>query len=218
MSFPRLLVAGVGNIFLGDDAFGPEVVVALRDHPLPAGVTVRDFGIRGLDLAYTLLDGWDAVVLVDAAPRGHRPGTLSVVDPEPPAAADTAPEAHGMDPVKVLALAARLTDGPLPRVVLLACEPERLPNHDADVVGGLSDPVRAAVAAAVPLLHTVVGRLLADPAAPLVFGRAEESGPPPPAGPRGSAAPGAQDRGGARPAGSALDSPPLTFPPSKEHA
>ncbi|MFI2435976.1 hydrogenase maturation protease [Streptomyces sp. NPDC018693] len=215
MSSPRLLVAGVGNIFLADDAFGPEVITALREHPLPARVVVRDFGIRGLDLAYALLDGHDAVVLVDAAPRGHPPGTLSLVAPEPPpAVADTAPEAHGMDPVKVLAMAARLADGPLPRVVLLACEPERLPDHDADVVDGLSAPVRAAVAAAVPLLHTVVRRLLADPAAPLAFGHAEESPAPCPAGPRGSGPPGGEDRSGGSPPADSESAPS----PSKEPA
>ena len=68
----RVLVAGVGNIFLADDAFGPEVIRALDERPLPSGATVRDFGIRGLDLAYTLLDGYDTAVLVDAAVRGGR--------------------------------------------------------------------------------------------------------------------------------------------------
>ncbi|WP_225834466.1 hydrogenase maturation protease [Streptomyces sp. NK08204] len=188
MAPTRLLVAGIGNIFLADDAFGPEVIAALRERPLPAGADVRDFGIRGLDLAYQLLDGYDAVVLVDAAARGHRPGTLSLIAPELPDAADCAPEAHGMDPVKVLALAARLAERPLPRVVLLACEPERLPRDDTDVIDGLSAPVRAAVAAAVPLLHTVVRRLLSDPSAPLAFGRPEESGGCVPAGPCGIAA------------------------------
>ncbi|MCH0566704.1 MULTISPECIES: hydrogenase maturation protease [unclassified Streptomyces] len=186
MASTRLLVAGIGNIFLADDAFGPEVIAALREDPLPAAVEVRDFGIRGLDLAYRLLDGYDAVVFVDAAARGHRPGTLSLVVPEPPEASQAAPEAHGMDPVKVLALAARMAEGPLPRIVLLACEPEHLPEDDTELVGGLSAPVREAVAAAVPLLHTVVRRLLADPAAPLALGRPEESAGHGPAGPPGN--------------------------------
>src|SRR5947209_3209759 len=75
--------AGVGNIFLGDDAFGVEVAQRLARRPLPAGVRVVDFGIRGLDLTYALLDPYDAVVLVDAAPRGNAPGTLYVLEPEP---------------------------------------------------------------------------------------------------------------------------------------
>ncbi|CAL9326214.1 MULTISPECIES: hydrogenase maturation protease [Streptomyces] len=101
----RLLVAGVGNIFLADDAFGPEVIRALDHRPLPPGVRVRDFGIRGMDLAYELLDGYDTAVLVDAAVRGHAPGTLSLIEPEPPggSAAAAPPEAHGMDTAKVLA-------------------------------------------------------------------------------------------------------------------
>ncbi|MEU9207395.1 hydrogenase maturation protease [Streptomyces sp. NPDC048415] len=192
----RLLVAGVGNIFLADDAFGPEVVNALSRRPLPAHVDVRDFGIRGMDLAYQLLDGYDAAVLVDAAPRGLPPGTLSLVEPDIPDT-DTAravPEAHGMDPVKVLALAAHLGDGSLPRIVVLACEPERLPRGDEDVTVGLSAPVRDAVQRAVPVLHTVAGLLLTDANAALSFGHSEEAGAPHPASPRGIAAAAKEDR------------------------
>ncbi|MEU6553821.1 hydrogenase maturation protease [Streptomyces sp. NPDC046915] len=174
MTPPRLLVAGIGNIFLADDAFGPEVIKALAGRPLPAEVHVRDFGIRGLDLAYQLLDGYAAAVFVDAAPRGLAPGTLSLIEADAPGlpdATDTArhaPEAHGMDPVKVLALAAHLGEGALPRVVVLACEPEAVPSaDDPDVTVGLSAPVRDAVERAVPLLHTVVERLLADAGAAL---------------------------------------------------
>ncbi|MEU6807838.1 hydrogenase maturation protease [Streptomyces sp. NPDC046831] len=179
----RLLVAGVGNIFLGDDAFGPEVIRALDARPLPPEVRVRDFGIRGLDLAYTLLDGYDTAVLVDAAPRGHRPGTLSLVEPHLPGegSAGAPPEAHGMDPATVLALAARLGDGPLPRVLVLACEPGLLPRGDEDILPGLSAPVRQAVDGAVGALHTMVPALLADPAATPSLGRPEESAPPHPA-------------------------------------
>lgn len=177
----RLLVAGVGNIFLGDDAFGPEVIRALDRRPLPPEVCVRDFGIRGLDLAYTLLDGCATAVLVDAAPRGHRPGTLSLIEAEPPDGT-VAPEAHGMDPEKVLALAAHLGDEPLPRVLVLACEPGVLPRGDEDILPGLGAPVRAAVERAVDALHTLIPVLLADPAAPAPpLGRPMESGPPDPA-------------------------------------
>ncbi|WP_445529190.1 hydrogenase maturation protease [Streptomyces cyslabdanicus] len=176
----RLLVAGVGNIFLADDAFGPEVIQALAARPLPAGVRVRDYGIRGLDLAYELLDGYDTAVLVDAAPRGHRPGTLSLIEADLPDAetgAAAPPEAHGMDPAKVLALAAHLGDGPLPRVLVLACEPQVRPRGDEDIMAGLSDPVRAAVAPAVRALHTMIPVLLADPAATPPLVRTEESAP-----------------------------------------
>ncbi|MEU5311593.1 hydrogenase maturation protease [Streptomyces sp. NPDC021562] len=191
----RLLVAGVGNIFLGDDAFGPEVIRALADRPLPSGVRVRDFGIRGMDLAYELLDGWTVAVLVDAAARGERPGTLSLIEPEPPAGAPAAaPEAHGMDPAKVLALAAHLGDEPLPRVLVLACEPGELPRGDEDIAPGLTAPVRDAVGQAVAALHTLVPALLADPSATPALARPEESAPPVTAGRPATATPGAEDR------------------------
>ncbi|MFF4802972.1 hydrogenase maturation protease [Streptomyces sp. NPDC001351] len=179
-SATRLLVAGVGNIFLADDAFGPEVIQALEGRPLPPGVRVRDFGIRGLDLAYELLDGYDTAVLVDAAARGHRPGTLSLIEPEPPGGGTGAapPEAHGMDPAKVLALAAHLGDEPLPRVLVLACEPEVRPHGDEDITPGISAPVREAVDRAVAALHTLVPALLADPAAMPSLSRPDESTDP----------------------------------------
>ncbi|MFJ9347582.1 hydrogenase maturation protease [Streptomyces sp. NPDC101237] len=191
----RLLVAGVGNIFLGDDSFGPEVIRALDRHPLPPEVPVRDYGIRGMDLAYTLLDGWTVAVLVDAAARGLPPGTLSLIEPELPAGAPAAPpEAHGMDPAKVLALAAHLGDEPLPRVLVLACEPGRLPRGDEDIAPGLSEPVRAAVGQAVRALHVLVPALLADPRATPALARPEESAGPAAAGLPHPAATGAEDR------------------------
>ncbi|MFF4896301.1 hydrogenase maturation protease [Streptomyces sp. NPDC001068] len=191
----RLLVAGVGNIFLGDDSFGPEVIRALARHPLPAEVTVRDFGIRGMDLAYALLDGWTVAVLVDAAAAGRPPGTLSLIEAGPPEDAPAAPpEAHGMDPAKVLALAAHLGDEPLPRVLVLACEPAELPRGDEDIAPGLSEPVRAAVGRAVEALHTLVPALLADPRATPSLARPEESTGRAPAGLPHPEATGAQDR------------------------
>lgn len=176
----RLLVAGVGNIFLADDAFGPEVIQALARRPLPDEVRVRDFGIRGMDLAYELLDGYDTAVLLDAAARGHRPGTLSLIEPELPDGTTGAapPEAHGMDPAKVLALAAHLGDEPLPRVLVLACEPEVRPRGDEDIAPGISAPVRDAVDRAVAALHTLVPALLADPAATPALSRPDESTDP----------------------------------------
>ncbi|WP_330460948.1 hydrogenase maturation protease [Streptomyces sp. NBC_00820] len=180
----RLLIAGVGNIFLADDAFGPEVIRALEQHPLPPGTLVRDFGIRGLDLAYELLDGYTTAVLVDVAERGHRPGTLSLIEPDLPDGRPGAapPEAHGMDPAKVLALAAHLGDGTLPRVLVLACEPQVRPRADEDIAPGLSAPVRDAVGHAVEALHVMVPVLLADPAATPPLSRQEESADPSGAG------------------------------------
>ncbi|MBO4252937.1 hydrogenase maturation protease [Streptomyces griseorubiginosus] len=192
----RLLVAGVGNIFLADDAFGPEVIRALDRRPLPAEVRVRDFGIRGLDLAYELLDGYDIAVLVDAAVRGHRPGTLSLIEPDLPDGGEGAapPEAHGMDPAKVLALAAHLGDEPLPRVLVLACEPELRPSGEEDIAPGLSATVREAVERAVETLHTLVPVLLADPLATPPLSRPDESTGPSAAGLPLPVAGGAEDR------------------------
>ncbi|MGW7822222.1 hydrogenase maturation protease [Streptomyces puniciscabiei] len=184
---PRLLVAGVGNIFLADDAFGPEVIRALGPRPLPPEVRVHDYGIRGMDLAYALLDGYDTAVLVDTARRGRPPGTLSLIEAEPPDGG-VVPEAHGMDPAKVLALAAHLGEEPLPRVLVLACEPELLPSGDEDLLPGLSSTVREAVGRAVDALHTLIPALLADPGAPAPpLGRPVESGPPRPAALPGAA-------------------------------
>ncbi|MGD9483531.1 hydrogenase maturation protease [Streptomyces sp. TRM70308] len=164
---PRVLVAGIGNIFLGDDGFGPAVATALREVALPAEAHVADFGIRGMDLAYRLTEGYAAVLFVDAAPRGQRPGTLSVIEPPVDDFDDVAPEAHAMDPVKVLALARRLGEGPLPRVLVVGCEPlVRMTGEEPDVSVGLSEPVRQAVTDAVPLITSLVTELLAEFASP----------------------------------------------------
>jgi hydrogenase maturation protease len=170
---PRVLVAGIGNMFLADDGFGPEVAAVLRDRPLPPGTQAADFGIRGMDLAFRILEGWDAVVLVDAAPHGRPPGTLTVFEPDLDGGAlgAAAPEAHAMDPVKVLALARHMAEdgaAPLPRVLVVGCEPERVPDPaDPDVEVGLSDPVRAAVLPAADLVLSLLADLRAGtPAGP----------------------------------------------------
>ncbi len=161
---PRVLVAGVGNIFLGDDAFGVEVVQRLLRRALPDGVRVVDFGIRGLDLTYALLESYEAVVVVDAMPRGGVPGTLYVLEPDVgEVAGEGVPviEGHGLDPVKVLRLAAAL-GGRVDKLLVVGCEPSPADPHAFQ--DGLSEPVRAAVAEAVPLIETLVGRLLAGEA------------------------------------------------------
>jgi hydrogenase maturation protease len=157
---PRVLVAGVGNIFLGDDAFGVEVARRLATRPLPEGVRVVDFGIRGLDLAYALVDGYDAAILVDAAPRGGRPGTLYVIEPDVgDAVATAAPvQAHNVDPVSVLRMAA-LVGTPVRRLLLVGCEPQT-PAEPDEIQMEMSEPVRAAVDEAVPLIESLLAEIL----------------------------------------------------------
>ena len=157
----RILVAGIGNVFLGDDAFGVEVVNRLAKRELPAGVEVVDFGIRGMDLAYALQEGYEAVVFVDAAPRGEAPGTLSVIEPELDPEGEVVLDTHGMDPVRVLALA-RTFGGVPPRTLVVACEPSAVVTgeHDEDLVEGLSEPVLAALDGAVALVESVVSDLV----------------------------------------------------------
>jgi hydrogenase maturation protease len=161
-SAPRILVAGIGNIFLGDDGFGVAVARRLAHRELPQGVEVADFGIRGMDLAYALQADYDAVIFVDVAPRGELPGTISVVEPELDDG-ELVIDTHGMDPVRVLGLARALGRIP-PRVLVVACEPARIVHgeHDEDLVGELSPPVQAAVDEAIPLVESLVAELAAE--------------------------------------------------------
>ena len=99
MSHRRVLVAGIGNIFLGDDGFGIEVVKRLAGREPPGDVEVRDFGIRGMDLAYALQDDYEVVVFVDATPRGEKPGTVYLIEPEIEEDGGVVLDTHGMDPV-----------------------------------------------------------------------------------------------------------------------
>jgi len=156
-----VLVAGIGNVFLGDDGFGVEVVRRLAERPQPPGVDVVDFGIRGMDLVYALARGYAAAILVDAAPRGEPPGTVSVVEPELPDGAPATVETHGMDPLRVLALAA--ASGPLPETVrLVVCEPAEVSAaedwHDAKME--LSAVVEAAVGPAVEQVEALAAELV----------------------------------------------------------
>ena len=156
----RVLVAGIGNVFMGDDGFGVEVARRLADCDLPTGVKVVDFGIRGMDLAYALGDGYDAALLIDAAPRGEAPGTLHVIEPDVEDAHASRIEAHGMDPVQVLTLARRLGRFP-PRTLVVGCEPEALGDPSApEIVAELSATVRASVEPAVALVRSLVTELI----------------------------------------------------------
>jgi len=164
---PRILIACVGNIFLGDDAFGVEVARRLQGRRLPDGVRVVDFGIRGFDLALALLDdAIDAAILVDAAPRGEPPGTLYVIEPEwaePNQAAieeGTLIETHSLDPVKVLRLVLTLGGQPK-RVLLVGCEPTPV-VEDEDPPMEMSPPVEAALDEAVRLVESLIEQVRDD--------------------------------------------------------
>lgn len=166
MSEGRILIAGIGNIFLGDDAFGVEVVQRLMRRPQPEGVRVVDFGIRGLDLAYALLEPYDGVILIDAMPRGGQPGTLYVLEPEPisPATEPAAIEGHNLDPVRVLQMTAAL-GGPPQRLVVVGCEPQ--PLDEETEVPTMSDAVQAVLDEAVRMVETLAEKMLTRKEMPL---------------------------------------------------
>lgn len=153
----RILVAGIGNVFLADDGFGVEVVRRLAQRELPERVEVVDFGIRGLDLAYALLEDYEAVVFVDAMQRGEEPGTVSLIEPEIPEEGGATIETHGMDPVRVIRFARALGARPT-RTLVVGCEPRTVLSGEAydDMLMELSEPVLAAVDGAVELVESVV--------------------------------------------------------------
>jgi hydrogenase maturation protease len=153
----KVLAAGIGNIFFGDDGFGVEVADQLADCPLPRGVRLGEYGIRGVHLAYELLDGYDALVLIDALPMGEEPGTVAVVevdpkDVEPPSTMD----AHSMSPATVLGLLAGL-GGRVERVIVVGCEPASIDDGI-----GLSPAVRCAVPAAAAATRELLETLAAE--------------------------------------------------------
>ncbi|MGE2734095.1 hydrogenase maturation protease [Mycolicibacterium vaccae] len=154
-----MLVAGTGNIFLGDDGFGPEVIRHVTPD-LGPGVVVADYGVGGLHLAYDLLDPWAALVLVDAVPDRGAPGTVHVFEADHESLSGaTALDAHAMEPAAVFASLTAL-GGSAPRTVVIGCEVATVEEGI-----GLSAPVAAAVPAAVRAVQTTVAGLLAHAAA-----------------------------------------------------
>ena len=153
----RILVAGVGNIFLGDDGFGVEVVHRLAGRELPEGVEVVDFGIRGMDLVYALHEDYEAVIFVDATPRGEEPGTVYLLEPEIEEDGEVVLDTHGMDPVKVIKFARALGARPA-RTLVVGCEPQVVVSGEDydEMLMELSEPVRAAVEEAVKLVESLV--------------------------------------------------------------
>jgi hydrogenase maturation protease len=159
---PTILIAGIGNIFLGDDGFGVEVVRRLNMTKLPASVRVVDFGIRGFDLAYALQDGYETTILVDACPRGEDPGTLYVIEPDlktlhDPGAAPAVADAHVMNPLSVLRMASAMNIE-VRNILLVGCEPATLGGEEGQM--GLSAVVEAAVPEAVRMIESLIGKLL----------------------------------------------------------
>ncbi len=145
-----VLVAGIGNLFLTDDGFGSEVARRLAAAPPPGDVKVVDYGIRGMHLAYDLLDGYDALVVVDAMPGDGAPGDLSVLEVGPDDLGEGELDAHGMAPVAVLAGLGQL-GGTLPPTYVVGCQPA-----DVGEGIGLTPSVAAAVDGAIALVHELL--------------------------------------------------------------
>jgi hydrogenase maturation protease len=153
-----VLVAGIGNVFQSDDAFGIEVVDRLTSRTFPPGVRVEDFGIRGVHLAYELLEGYDALILIDAMPMGEPPGTLAIIEPElsadPSDPSRPMADAHTMNPDVVLATLASM-GGSVDRVRIVACQPA-----DVQEGMGLTPAVAAAVEDAVVMCCELVAEIV----------------------------------------------------------
>lgn len=150
MTATKTLVAGIGNIFNGDDGFGSEVARRLAGWSMPDGVHVEDYGIRGVHLAYELLEGYDLVVLVDALPRGETPGTVSVLEPMVDLEDVPPLDSHQMDPRSVLAMVAEM-GGEIGRLLLVGCEP-----GDIGEGIGLTPQVAAAVDDAARMVQELI--------------------------------------------------------------
>jgi len=158
----RILIAGIGNIFFGDDAFGGEVIKELIKSPLPEGVDAVDFGIRSYDLAYAIMDGYAATILVDITARGEPPGTVYLIELDQEKIGNleaTAPDGHSLDPVAVLRLVQSL-GGQIERLYLVACEPAILETEDGRI--GLSESVQAAVPEAVQMIRRLIAKLRSE--------------------------------------------------------
>lgn len=157
---PSILVAGIGNIFNRDDGFGVSVTAKLAREPLPQNVRVVDFGIRGFDLMLELLDGYDLTIFVDAVSRGGAPGTLYTIEPDLSAisenqASGTCENAHGLDPLKVLA-AVKSAGARLGRVMVVGCEPALVEDDTGRI--GLTEKVEAAVDPAIAMIRSLILR------------------------------------------------------------
>jgi hydrogenase maturation protease len=158
----KILIAGIGNVFHGDDAFGCEVVRQLEQCALPHGVTVTDFGIRSRSLAYALTDGYDATIIVNSAPCNRAPGTLYFIEPHPGkiqpcerAEMDT----YSTNPIDAIQMAQAL-GGVRGKIYLVGCEPVVMDNDMSEI--GLSLHVRQAIPQALAMVESLLANLVLD--------------------------------------------------------
>jgi hydrogenase maturation protease len=161
MSKPtKILVAGIGNIFLGDDAFGSEVARRLMNETLPEEVRVTDFGIRSYDLAYAMMEEYDVTIFVDITSQSQSPGTLYLIEPDLnqlDQLDEKMADAHSMNPVRVLQMLRTFGSSPK-KLYLVGCEPATLEVEDGEI--GLSESVEGAVPQAIELIKSLVDDLL----------------------------------------------------------
>jgi hydrogenase maturation protease len=161
MSKPsKILVAGIGNIFLGDDAFGSEVTRRLMNETLPEEVRVTDFGIRSYDLAYAMMEEYDVTIFVDITSQSQSPGTLYLIEPDLnqlDQLDEKMADAHSMNPVRVLQMLRTVGSSPK-KLYLVGCEPAILELEDGEI--GLSESVEGAVPQAIELIKSLVDDLL----------------------------------------------------------
>lgn len=160
----KILVACIGNIFLGDDGFGCEVAKVLQTRELPENVKLFDYGIRGYDLAYALIDGYDVTIFVDAVPKREAPGTLYVIEPdtsefENEEANPAMLDAHTMNPMHVLRMAHQM-GAKFNKLLLVGCEPETFGGDEGFM--GLSQPVQAAVKEAADIVERLINENLTE--------------------------------------------------------
>lgn len=161
---PTILIACIGNIFLGDDGFGCEVAKVLQTKNLPENVKLFDYGIRGYDLAYALIDGYDVTIFVDAVPNRETPGTLYVIEPdvsefENMPAEVSMLDAHTMNPMHVLRMAFSM-GAKFNKLLLVGCEPETLGGDEG--LMGLSAPVAAAVDKAAEIVERLIAEITVE--------------------------------------------------------
>lgn len=157
----RVMIAGVGNMFMKDDGFGSVVIQKMLDKKFPEGVEIKDFGTGGLKLAYDLMKGYDGLILLDASVRGEKPGTLYVIEPDEheinPDLEQGGPiDPHGADPATVLRFVKSIGSWP-GKVLIVACEPETIEDFEI----GLSEPVNAVVDNAVEMVEGIIKEIYA---------------------------------------------------------